>query len=202
MNHQPYEGWPYSKPEQSREHQVFEGWLFSKLERSRAGQGVEPLSPEQEIALEQHLQTCESCRMLAAAWPELEGEMRQTPVLEPAPGFSSRWLAIELADRRRLERRQALASLAFTMGAAVLLGGSLLILSLPVLRTPANLFWAWVYEILNLVSWMDTVQEIGSGLARSLPVTTWVLLAGLVSQLAVLWVVSLRVITNPRRVTK
>lgn len=174
--------------------------MFTALEQDRAGQGVEPLMPDEQAALDAHLQSCEACRELAAAWQEVAFEIEQAPELEPAPGFPSRWNAALVADRRRLEHRQTMAMLVFVVGAVVLLVGSLTLLSLPVIQTPMNLFWAWLYEVLNLVKIMETVGDIGRSLLSSLPLSVWILFVGVACELAVLWVVSLRVLTHSRGV--
>lgn len=181
-------------------HQEYEAWLFASLEQDRKDQGVEPLTPEQQAALGQHLSDCDSCRQLAEAWQVVESEIRQAPQVAPAPGFTSRWQETLLAERRRLERRQTLAMLAFVAGAVVLLTGSLAVLTLPAIQRPVNLFWAWLYEVLSLVEVMDTAGDIGRALLISLPLPAWILFVGLVTELAVLWLVSLRVLTQPRSV--
>ncbi len=181
-------------------HQTFEEWLFTDLGRKRPEKGDLPLTLEQKEALQEHLQTCESCRLLAAAWREVETNLWDAPLIEPAPGFTSRWQAAFLVERKRLERRQSLAMLAFVVGMVVLLISSLVILSLPALRSPTMVVVAWFYQLAGLYSLVDTGQAILGGLLDGFSLPILILAAGLFSQLSVLWVVSYRLLMRPRRV--
>jgi hypothetical protein len=177
-------------------HETFETLLFSDA----------PLSPEDQQSLQAHLQTCESCRHLAAAWQAVEADLRTAPLLEPQPGFSKRWLERLEMDRQRLRRRQALAALQFYIAGAFLLLGSLLILYWPALQSPGTLILNWVSHLMLLVyfagSTTDLLSSIVFAAVRQIPLLWWVLLAGIASELGVLWVVSLRLLTNPRRLVK
>lgn len=181
-------------------HHTYEEWLFADLGRKRPEKGDLPLTLEQKAALQEHLQTCESCRLLAAAWREVETDLWDAPMAEPAPGFTSRWQATLLIERKRLERRQSLAMLAFVVGAVVLLVGSLVVLSLPALRSPTMVVVAWFYQLAGLYSLVDTGQAILRGLLDGFTLPVLILAAGIFSQISVLWVVSYRLLMRPRRV--
>ena len=177
-------------------HETFETMLFSDA----------PLSPENQQSLQAHLQTCESCRHLAVAWQAVEADLRTAPLLEPQPGFSGRWLERLEMERQRLQRRQALAALQFYIAGAFLLFGSLLILYWPNLQSPGTLILNWLSHLMVLVYFIGSATDLLSSIVftaiRQVPLLWWVLLAGIASELGVLWVVSFRLLTNPRRLVK
>lgn len=177
-------------------HQLYEDWLLSE----------EPLAPQETAALQQHLQGCESCSLLSVAWQEVEDQLQMAPTLAPAPGFTGRWQARLEADRQRLHRRQSLALLGFSMAGAFLLFSSLAIFALPLLESPNLLFWTWIYRILSLGFLVASLQDFAAILFQTatgtVSIVGLVLFAGLLSELGVLWIVSWRILTNPRRVTQ
>lgn len=175
-------------------HQPFEDLLFSE----------EPLTTQEKAALQEHLQECMSCRLLAAGWQEVEDQLHRAPQLAPEPGFTLRWQARLEADRKRFHRRQSLALLSFIIGGTVLLLGSIAILAWPVFQSPSILFWSWVYEMVGLMSYAFRAQELFltyfQGVTGAIPWIWFILFVGVISQLAVLWFVSFRLLTNPRRI--
>jgi predicted anti-sigma-YlaC factor YlaD len=177
-------------------HHVFEDWLFNE----------DPLSPQEQEALREHLGECESCRTLSAAWSNVETKLREAEIIAPAAGFTNRWQARFQADRQRRQRKQSLTILGFSMAGAALLLGSLLVVLWPVLQSPQVLFWTWVYRLMELYTTLGTIQEFVTVLLQTMfgiiPLIWWVILAGILSELGVLWVVSLRWLTNPQRGTK
>jgi hypothetical protein len=180
-------------------HKTFEDWLFTDLE-----QPEDTLNREQSQRLHAHLETCESCQQLALSWRAVELDLKAAPMAAPAPGFTSRWEARLMAERKRLERRQSLAILGFSVAGAVLLLGSLLLLAWPWLQSPSVVLWGWLYRLLTLTSVVSTVGDILATMFQSVTGLVspgwWILIAGLVCELAVLWVVSFRLLTNPRRI--
>ena len=78
-------------------HQPFEEWLLSD----------EDLTPEEEQALQAHLEVCEECPQLNELWHEARAEIRRMPAVNPAPGFTRRWEARLEAERIQQQRRLA-----------------------------------------------------------------------------------------------
>jgi hypothetical protein len=76
-------------------HQPFEDWLLSK----------EPITPEQETELRQHLHDCPDCTNLAFTWQAVAQELERAPQAAPAPGFGNRWQA-RLAEKRAQKQRR------------------------------------------------------------------------------------------------
>jgi hypothetical protein len=177
-------------------HRPFEDWLLDE----------EPLTTEQAALLQEHLRSCTSCAQLAHAWKKVEVDLHRAPMLAPQMGFTDRWQRRLEVEQQKLHRRQVVAALGFSLGGAALLFGSLVLLALPVLSSPKLLLWAWILRIFDLVSYYDEIQETFSGLFNVqigfIPLGGWVILVGLFSVLVVLWIVSLRWLTAPRRVNE
>lgn len=180
-------------------HQLFEEWIFSE----------EPLNTEQATALQEHLQSCAACRSLAAAWQEVEYELSAVPMIGPEPGFTTRWEARLMAQQARLLRRQSLAVLGFSVAGAVLLLGSLAFLVLPTIESPFILVWAWVSRLLTAFTYIEAVPQIlnvvfetTATVTGAIPLIGWVLLAGLISEALVLWLVTVRWLTGSRRIVQ
>lgn len=175
-------------------HQPYEDWLF----------GDEPLTPDQAAGLQAHLRACPACQQKATAWQALVFDLRDPPLASPAPGFTQRWTERLEADRHRLHRRQTAIALAYSLGAAALIFSSLLILALPVFQSPQTILWTYLARLVSLLSLANTTTGLLGSLFRSVTQTTplvfWVLFAGLLTEMAVLWLVSYRVLINPRRV--
>ena len=182
-------------------HRLYEEWLFAHLDP--AG---DDLSAQQAKELETHLQGCVSCQQLAASWRQVESELRRPALAEPAEGFTLRWQNRLEVERARLHKRQALAVLAFYVAAGALVFGSLLVLAWPWLGSPQVLFWSWFYRLYTLVSYASVAQEFLSPVfqaaTQALPFTGWMFLVGILCELGVLWLVSFRLVTNPRRIAR
>jgi hypothetical protein len=177
-------------------HQPFEDWLFLD----------EPLTPQENASLQAHLQECTACRQLAGALHQMEADFRGIPFIGPEPGFVGRWQALNEANRQRLHRKQSLAMLAFLILGALLAVGSLCVLLWPEFRSPNLLAWSVIYRLVSMISVADITFDVVNGLARAatsiIPLGGWILIAGALSELGVLWVVSWRLLTIPRRITE
>ena len=164
------------------------------------------LSAEQALSLQEHMDGCEHCEALAFSYRHLESAISDSGVIAPAPGFAARWEARYEAERSRIHRFQIVAMLAVVGGTLVLLFSTLLFLIWPYLRSPNILLWTWVYQLFAFYSYLDIVRDIVSSLLsssnRAIPLIAWVFSLGIISELAVLWVVSYRLLTNPRRATQ
>lgn len=182
MNHQPYEDWLFADPIE------------------------EPLTPQQQVDLQAHLLECESCRSLAVAWQAVEADLNTGDMIWPRAGFTARWEERLEIEHARLHRRQSLAMLGFVIAGLTLLFTSLLLLAMPLLNAPDVWLWTGVYQGVQLIDDLRAIQEtilkLLRGLTGVVPRVWWVLGLGVLSQLVVLWIVSLRVLTNPRRVTR
>lgn len=174
-------------------HQPYQDWLFDDtLDIARAD------------ALHNHLESCVECRSLVGAFQQVEHSLRSAPLVAPAPGFTLRWQARLDAERLRLHRRQVRLAFAFGLSGALILLTLLAILLWPLLDMLEVLFWAGAYQLYLVYAFVLNVgQALGAfarGLALVMPLVVWILALGLLTQAAVLWVVSYRYMTNPRRI--
>jgi anti-sigma factor RsiW len=182
-------------------HQLYEDWLITSYEEEG-----ENLSAGQSAELAGHLKDCSSCARLAASWEAVEANLRSAPQAAPAPGFSARWQARLALERRRTQQRQTALSLGLSLAGVALVSAGMLAFAWPLLRAPEVLFWAWVYQMIGLLGFAEQAGGLLANLlqtgARVMPVAGWVLFAGVLTQLGVLWVASYRLLTIPRRISK
>jgi hypothetical protein len=189
-------------------HETYEQWLFAfygeRAAQDECQQDEERLTWEQEAQLQAHLKECADCRRLADAWQAVDLQLRAAPLAAPQPGFVQRWEARLAADRRQIQRRQTLLVLGFSAFGVITLLASLALLAIPLIQSPKALVWAGVYRLITLFSYVQLAQDIFlpffQTAAGAIPAFGWLIFAGLLTQLAVLWVVSYRVLTNPWRI--
>jgi hypothetical protein len=180
-------------------HPPFESWLLSE----------EPLNPDQQQALQAHLSGCAFCRRLAGSWPEVHRYIRSVPPVRPAAGFAARWqdrLAAErLQERLRQQRRQSWGALFFTAGMAAFLLLLLLVQVAFIYRSPEQLLFAGALRIAELLSFANLAQELlltlPNVLLTAIPPVWWAVSAAVLGLLCLVWILSLRRIMLPRRVT-
>lgn len=115
----------------------------------------DPLPPEERRLLENHLQTCERCRMLRAAWQETELELRIPQWVTPRPGFSSRWRERYQRQTALAQQRRALVGFLITSLLATLFAMPFLLL----IASPAQPLWLRVMIALYNLSALFPVVE-------------------------------------------
>lgn len=176
-------------------HRPFEDWVLSET----------TLSPQDTLALNEHLDQCESCRNLAAAWGEVETRLRSRVQIAPQAGFTARWQERWARERRRQQRRQTLVIMLFSVGGAVALMVLLGIILLPILQSPRPILLALVYQVTRTVASFTSTASVFGSLARPLlgiiPPSLWVGIGTAIGALAVVWIVALRKLTSPWRMT-
>ena len=166
----------------------------------------EELSHTQVDILQEHLADCECCQELAESYRQLASTLKKAEQVGPEPGFASRWQIRLQASREKAHRRQIIATLAFVLGGSALLLGLLVFAAWPWLRSPDLLLWTWIYQLITLFTYANALREVVVPavweIKDLMPLAAWVFGVGLLSEMAVLWVVSYRLLTNPRRITK
>lgn len=174
-------------------HQSFQDWLFE-----------DTLDVTQADTLHSHLETCLECRSLVGALNQVEHSLRLAPLVAPTDGFTLRWQRRLEAERGRLHRRQVWLALGFGLSGALTLLGLLALLLWPMLDSLDAVLWAGAYQFYLAYSFALEIGELLGALARglvlALPLAFWVLSLGLLTLASVLWVVSYRYMTNPRRI--
>lgn len=177
-------------------HQTYQDWLF---------EDAQDLSPLQAQSLQQHLEACEPCRALSNAWHELEITLEHGEMLSPAPGFMLRWQKRFEDSQRRTYRRQVIRSFILIMAGLVLLAGLMLAGLWPWLRSPSLLIYTLVYRVFSIYTFADALRNLASPLMNfstfAAPLAAMIFGFGFFCELAVLWVVSFRFLTNPRRIS-
>jgi predicted anti-sigma-YlaC factor YlaD len=168
-------------------HQPFERWLLSG----------EELAAEETLAVQGHLAVCPACRALAAAWAEVEGDLRMAPMARPTPGFTRRWQARRAQAEGKAQARQAWLALAMALGGAgallavlgVGLMGSFGQLAARALQTAAG----WAADI-RLVT--DLFRAFAQGLPQPLSLVSGAGLGGVLALtlvgLAAAWFVAVQ----------
>lgn len=180
-------------------HLPYEEWLLAQSDPRAEG-----LSAEQQQMLRQHLAECVECQRLAEGWQGARDSLRRAAQIAPAPGFTQRWQERLAQERQRMHRRQSLAMLAFSLFCALLLLACLLLLIAPWLEAPRLLVWAWVGRLIwlfaSLMQLGESLLPAARDLGRALPLAFWMLAAGTLSMLGVLWLVTMRWAMDVRRV--
>jgi predicted anti-sigma-YlaC factor YlaD len=172
-------------------------WLFEDLDE---------LSQTQSKVLQEHLAECDSCRELSESYRQVAIAFKRSEQVGPEAGFASRWQLRLQASREKAHRRQIIATLSFVLGGILVLVGLLVVLAWPWLRSPNLLLWTWIYQWITLLTYANAFREFVSPaiweVTNLVPLAAWLFGFGLLSEIAVLWVVSYRLLTNPRRITK
>ncbi|HEX6305270.1 MAG TPA: hypothetical protein VFZ76_13845 [Anaerolineales bacterium] len=171
-------------------HQQYEQWLLSE----------EPLSREQSEELRAHLNSCEGCQRLSAAWSEVRQFIRSTPTVEPESGFVARWQArLELekaSEKQALHRRQSWIALIFTALTAISLLVVVVTQIASIFSTPSQFVVYWVAQMTALLSTANAVQELADVLigtvAGVIPLSYWITFIASLSALFLFWILSLR----------
>lgn len=173
----------------------------------------EPLLLEEAEQLKQHLAQCESCSQLSNGWKAVEWQLDHPVLAAPAEGFANRWMSRLEVERRQSHRRQNTIFITLSLVAVVLLSLGILFISLPLIQSPEILFWTYLERLLSFAVMIDILKD----LTLSLYITfgqqfsennAWItympigmiFLSGMVFEFLVLWFVSLRWITRPRRI--
>lgn len=176
-------------------HSPFQDWIFDDPEQ---------LTQAQSAELHRHVLECADCRTLSQALTGMERSMRRQPVLAPEQGFASRWQSRLQADRALRHRRQTRLAFGISLACLVTLFGGLMLYLWPWLNSFEALVWAilyqfyWVYQVLAAVGEFATRLLVAVSLV--IPPALLILAVGMAFELGVLWIVSFRLLTNPRRI--
>jgi len=181
------------------DHQPYESWLVVD----------EPLLPDQEANLQEHLKSCESCRQLHNSWQEVETLFVEQTIVQPKPGFTERWqvrLAKEFSqENERQQRRSSWIFLGSTSGAAFLV---LIIMAIGFFSTVQNsteVFISGMTFIAGLLNLTNAVQVALVPLLEviivSVPTLWWLFLIISASLLTTVLIFSTLRILRTRRVS-
>ena len=180
-------------------HQLIKTWLLSD----------EPLLPEQVKTVQEHLTTCESCLSLADSWLEVKVILNKSDPIQPVIGFAERWQARYIEQSQCLEQRRQRQSWWFFLIAATLAGLLFTLLVAQVIASfssPIEVFVSGVFLFSEAIASLATLQSLMTTLLNTLlliiPSYWWFLLTGVLSGLIIIWLVSLRLVIYPRRISQ
>ncbi len=180
-------------------HQPYESWLISE----------DPLLPEQEQSLHEHVRSCESCRQLSASWVEIQELFGDPQLVKPSVGFTERWqthlAALTLIEVERRQQRAAWIFFATTAGAALIVLGFMVIQFFTTVQTPIQLFISGITLIAGLLNLADAIQiaflPFLEVVLVSVPTFWWFIIMFAACLLTLVLIFSARKILIPRRVS-
>jgi len=179
-------------------HQPYEEWIFINTSREK-----DLLTWAQRVELQKHLDNCPTCRSLFDAWRDVEQDLGRTPDIAPKSGFSRRWLD-HLETQHDEQFMRTIRALFAIIGVGCLtLFIFLVVISSNRAMSPADQIWNIIVNIYQISSYFEVVFRyaivIFGTAARTIPLSWFLLFAGVASELIVLWFLLFRVITNARR---
>jgi anti-sigma factor RsiW len=172
-------------------HLPIEQWLFDE----------ESLTPEESQELQEHLQSCDECYRLAAAWRGVQPLLNSPTMLEPAPDFTARWQGRLALEREALLRRQSIFVLCVSIGGAAVFLMMLIALVIVSFQSPLEWLLAVTAHFVSLLVYTSTLQNVFQVLVEVIPPGWWV---GAMAGLAVVclaWVISLQKLAPSRRIS-
>lgn len=176
-------------------HTFIQDWLFAE---------PESLSPSEAGELQQHLLECPECRAQSRALTEAERCLRSQPLLSPAKGFTARWQARLQAERDLRHRRQTSLVVGISLSSIVTLFGTLMLYLWPWMVSYETVIWAFLYQFYWIYQFLAAVGEFLTRLFLAVsvvfPPVLLLFVVGMMFELGVLWIVSYRFLTNPRRI--
>ena len=165
-------------------HQPYKNWILSESD----------LSGEQLRELETHLDDCEDCQQFRQNLRAANWLFKTAPMAAPAAGFSQRWQASLLERQAAQQRRQTRIFLLGLAGAALIL---LLLIAIHIIATSTPVEWviAAFQSTFGIFSTWITIQnlvlELVVYIPPIVPILLWILLAGGLSTLTLIWIISL-----------
>lgn len=170
--------------------QQFEDLLFSGGKRTR----------EQQNKLEEFLLQDESAADLAGSWEAVEEQLKQATLIAPKEGFTTRWLEIELADKRKRERNQAYWALFVSSLAALAIAYYALTNGLDLVYGTTDLFLNSIGQILELNAFLQIMTRLFLNILGKFPPAWWASIATSILLLPALWLVVYRELATSKGV--
>ena len=174
-------------------HQPFRDWILSD----------EKLSAEQIIEMQEHLQSCESCRQTEVAWLEVESAFHKVPQVQPAPGFTNRWHTHVAEYLEHEQKRRGWMMIGLIVIIIISMLGLLLTQLWSLIQAPGPYLVMWFTRLFGMVSILYTFQDIFSSFSGNIPLYTVVgmfFLVGIISFMSVLWLATYRKLSVARRI--
>ncbi len=157
----------------------FERWILDDQD----------LPTGQEQALSNALAVSPRLRELRAGWQAAQAELQQAEPAIPAPGFTERWQARLASYESRRRQRQVNMVLSGTLAGAF---GSLAVLAISMLRSPAGLASAVIEAAISIQRQISSGVQLAGALIDGVPLAAGVLLLSVtLAWLSVIWFATL-----------
>jgi hypothetical protein len=178
-------------------HQPFENWLLSE----------EPLSPQNQQALDEHLQICEHCNQLQHRWSGVLNLFQGTQEVGPAPGFLDRWqetLEADIKTETEMRHRwQSWILLILITNAAAVMFFFLGVQVSTIMSSPVEFILASVYRFSSTLLAVNALQNIivtmFQALSSVIPVGVWAAIVAGLGASTLVWIVSMTSFSMLRR---
>ena len=178
---------------ENSKHLPFEEWLLS--ERS--------LSSYQQQALDEHLQSCDDCVQLQNSWDQVHNLFLNPPQVAPQAGFTARWLQRQAAVRTHQQHRNAWVIFGIVAVNVVIFFIFIALQVAALVSTPSQWLYIKAYylsQVYAIFSFTQSLFDVMSEMALSIPLIGLMFLFGSASLLAVFWFVAYRQLTVARRI--
>ncbi len=178
-------------------HMPYERWLFSD----------EPLSSEEQKALQEHLLHCEQCNLVFSAWGEVKRLLNSETAVEPTEGFVERWqirfIEHQQREHERKANRHSWVLFIINLSMAALLFTFLLTQLLNIFGSPINLLLVGISHYATYFAFLAIVDEFFITVIKvTLSVispTLWIVIGLILLLMNLFWLLSLRVLLSPWR---
>jgi predicted anti-sigma-YlaC factor YlaD len=148
-------------------HLPYETWLLDETD----------LSPQDEAALQAHLQTCAQCRLVKTGWEAARSRLKSVRMVSPEPGFSQRFNATLAARRARQAHQRQIRLLILGLSLGVIASAGLLVFFIFSASSPVGLLVRATGIITGTVSWWNQASRLLiAGLQQPLILLVWILL--------------------------
>jgi len=172
-------------------HQPYEDWIL-------AG---EPLPPDQQVRLKEHLEVCSQCSHLKCNVQAVHVKLATARQMKPAEGFTQRWQTTLLRRQEEQRARQTLQIRRF-----FLFIGSAAVIALVLLFAMFLVGGEWAERLVNVANQMhdinarfvqlqDFLFEVLQVTPPILPLAVWILFSTSICVLAMIWIFSMWHIT-------
>jgi predicted anti-sigma-YlaC factor YlaD len=163
-------------------HQPFETWLLEENNRT----------PEQEAALQAHLQNCAECRQIQTGWQAARLSLESARMARPAPGFTQRFSA-SLAERRAQQaHRRQIRNLILGLSLGLIATAILLTVVIFTFTSPVDLLVNGVEVFtVGVNRWNQITHVLSAAIRQPIFLVMWILVTCGVSFLACAWLFSL-----------
>lgn len=181
------------------DHKPYETWLVSE----------EPLSPDDKQRLQEHIDTCQSCRQLSISWREVHSYFQDLPMDKPSPAFTNRWQS-RLADFKanqlaRREKRTSWLFVAASAGAAIFVLSIMMVQLFSSIQAPIQLFITGATMVVGFLNLASAIQVALLPFIElvivSVPTIWWFIIAFTACVLTLVLTFSAKQILFPRRVS-